>query len=68
MVSNRSERSWSKVVGLGIAVLLLGVVVGVAKDSEVEPAVDPALFQSLEWRNIGPFRGGSCDHGGRCRR
>jgi photosystem II stability/assembly factor-like uncharacterized protein len=58
MVSNRSERSWSKVVGLGIAVLLLGVVVGVAKDSEVEPAVDPALFQSLEWRNIGPFRGG----------
>jgi photosystem II stability/assembly factor-like uncharacterized protein len=23
-----------------------------------EPPVDPALFQNMEWRNIGPFRGG----------
>ncbi len=23
-----------------------------------EPPVDPTLFQSMEWRNIGPFRGG----------
>ena len=22
------------------------------------PAVDPALYQAMEWRNIGPFRGG----------
>ncbi|MFC1640120.1 WD40/YVTN/BNR-like repeat-containing protein [Gemmatimonadota bacterium] len=23
-----------------------------------DPTVDPALFQDMEWRNIGPFRGG----------
>ncbi|MEJ2239411.1 MAG: hypothetical protein P8X82_14010, partial [Gemmatimonadales bacterium] len=23
-----------------------------------EPRIDPELFQGMEWRNIGPFRGG----------
>ena len=26
--------------------------------SDTDYDVDPALFQALEWRNIGPFRGG----------
>ncbi len=43
-----------------LAVLTLLVVAserGQAQDS-TDYAVDPSLFQALEWRNIGPFRGG----------
>ena len=29
--------------------------VGLAQDA---PPYDPALYQAMEWRNIGPFRGG----------
>ena len=49
-------------VGLGLAVLMLmsvgGTMVVQAQEEEPEYAVDPALFQAMEWRNIGPFRGG----------
>ena len=27
-------------------------------DKDAEPAVAPELFQGMEWRNVGPFRGG----------
>src|SRR5436305_11911271 len=29
-----------------------------AKQDAARPAVDPALFQGLKWREVGPFRGG----------
>jgi photosystem II stability/assembly factor-like uncharacterized protein len=32
--------------------------VGVSARQTPAPAIDPALFQELHWRNIGPFRGG----------
>jgi len=42
----------------------IGVAIALAASSSRpvaqsgEPAIRPALFQGLEWRNIGPFRGG----------
>ncbi|MCH8336922.1 MAG: hypothetical protein IIC61_13675, partial [Proteobacteria bacterium] len=40
-----------------LCLLLLAPVTGQSQgDADYE--VDPALFQALEWRNIGPFRGG----------
>lgn len=53
----------SRPVGLPVsclAMLTLFVLTaerGQAQDS-ADYAVDPSLFQALEWRNIGPFRGG----------
>jgi photosystem II stability/assembly factor-like uncharacterized protein len=58
MAESRSTHHLSKVVSLALAALLLGAFTLAAKDSDDEPAVDPTLFQSMEWRNIGPFRGG----------
>ncbi len=43
-----------------LAVLILLVLTserGQAQDS-TDYTVNPSLFQALEWRNIGPFRGG----------
>ncbi|MEE8524591.1 MAG: glycosyl hydrolase, partial [Thermoanaerobaculia bacterium] len=40
---------------LALCLLFAPVVDG---QPEAEPAVDPALFQGMEWRLIGPFRGG----------
>ena len=37
---------------VGVDVAVRGVGVG------VEPTYDPALFQEMRWRHIGPFRGG----------
>ena len=43
--------------GRPLASLLLGL--GIAVSASADPApVDPALFQDLRWRLIGPFRGG----------
>jgi len=40
-----------------LALFVLTTERGQAQDS-ADYAVDPSLFQALEWRNIGPFRGG----------
>ncbi len=37
---------------LATLIVFLPLVAGAAED------VDPKLFQSMEWRGIGPFRGG----------
>jgi len=29
-----------------------------ATAQDADPVVDPAAFQTMDWRNIGPFRGG----------
>ncbi len=41
-----------------VALLLLSLVPLAQAQSETEPAVAPALFQGMEWRLIGPYRGG----------
>ncbi len=51
MISARSVFGFFVLVG----VLSMGMESRLAAQ---EPPVDPALFQSMEWRNIGPFRGG----------
>ncbi|MCA1732816.1 MAG: glycosyl hydrolase, partial [Acidobacteria bacterium] len=38
-----------------LSVLVLAVTAAFAADP---PAVDPKLFDSLEWRDVGPYRGG----------
>jgi len=58
MVESRSKQRWSKVTVWLLGALLLGVLSGAAKETDDEPMVDPMLFQALEWRSIGPFRGG----------
>ncbi|MGE0463982.1 MAG: WD40/YVTN/BNR-like repeat-containing protein [Vicinamibacterales bacterium] len=41
------------------AVLLSGAAASaLAQAQPAAPAIDPALYKALEWRNIGPFRGG----------
>jgi photosystem II stability/assembly factor-like uncharacterized protein len=42
---------------LGILIVLLSTRFGFSED-ETKPLVDPELYGSMEWRNIGPFRGG----------
>ncbi len=41
----------------GLSLLILSAVIAVA-DEGPEPRFDSSLIQALEWRNIGPFRGG----------
>lgn len=42
-----------------LAVLVLGFATwGTPSQASEEAEVDPVLYQSMEWRNIGPFRGG----------
>jgi len=42
-----------------LTALLITMVAGSqAQAAVVKPVYDPQLYQSLEWRNIGPFRGG----------
>ncbi len=38
----------------------VGLLVSLSAQSQgtQDYAIDPVLFQALEWRNIGPFRGG----------
>ena len=38
--------------------LLLLVAVSVPAQGDSQYPVNPELFQALEWRNVGPFRGG----------
>lgn len=47
-------RAVSRFVSVTLA--LLATMTAGAQDGEY--AVDPALYQALEWRNVGPFRGG----------
>ena len=37
---------------------ILSLMVFAAERGQAQGTVDPSLFQALEWRNIGPFRGG----------
>ncbi len=56
----RTVRPVALIPSLLAIVLVLGmsgVAVSAAQEGET-PAVDPALFQDLQWRLIGPFRGG----------
>ncbi|MGA2263611.1 MAG: hypothetical protein ABSH28_19515 [Acidobacteriota bacterium] len=48
-------RGWAN-----IGILMIGcfMLAGEAKEHAQAEAVPPALFQDLQWRNIGPFRGG----------
>ena len=42
-----------------VALFAIAVLVGpTAVYAQDDPAVDPLLFQTMEWRSIGPFRGG----------
>ena len=41
-----------------IALLITVMACSQAQAAAVKPVYDPQLYQSLEWRNIGPFRGG----------
>ena len=41
---------------LWVALLLLALPAG----AQPTQAIDEALFQGMQWRNIGPFRGGRC--------
>src|SRR5205814_450341 len=43
---------------LVLAVLALGGAAPAARAQTASPSVDPARFQELRWRSIGPFRGG----------
>ena len=40
-----------------LALVLIGLPEP-AQAQETEPVVDPSIFQSMQWRSIGPFRGG----------
>src|SRR5438876_174158 len=48
----------ARFVRIGLAVVLAAATLGAAADDTLVPHVDPALFQDLHWRLIGPFRGG----------
>ena len=48
----------ARFVRIGLAVMLAAATLGAAADHAFVPHVDPALFQDLRWRLIGPFRGG----------
>lgn len=41
-----------------VPALLLHYPASAQVPGERESEIDPALFQALEWRNVGPFRGG----------
>ena len=45
-------------VVLVLSVLFAFVTHGAPRDSKSEPTIDPGLFESLQWREIGPYRGG----------
>ena len=42
---------------LWFALVLVGIPEP-ARTQGTEPVVDPSVFQEMEWRSIGPFRGG----------
>src|SRR2546426_1081410 len=48
----------ARFVRIGLGVVLAAATLGAAADDTFVPHVDPALFQDLHWRLIGPFRGG----------
>src|SRR5437773_5254953 len=48
----------ARFVRIGLAAVLAAATLGAAADRAFVPHVDPALFQDLHWRLLGPFRGG----------
>ncbi len=51
----RAATDWSLI---GILVLIAGLGAGVGVLAAQEDGYPPELTQAMEWRNIGPFRGG----------
>src|SRR5262249_60368355 len=45
-------------LGLSASAVAQSVPQRAAPPRAPRPPVDPALYQALEWRNVGPFRGG----------
>jgi photosystem II stability/assembly factor-like uncharacterized protein len=43
---------------LSLSLLAWPAVAVAQNDDAVTPVIDPALYQTMEWRSIGPFRGG----------
>src|SRR5262244_931043 len=49
---------WSRPISF--ALMLTIAVVVVPRGRAAEPTFDSKLLKGLQWRNIGPFRGGRC--------
>src|SRR5262245_15965491 len=55
---------WRSVLLSPLAVVLLASPLAAAKPPQpaastaAKPAVDPALFKAMKWREVGPYRGG----------
>ena len=45
-------------IGVSLALFSSTIVWAAGLEADVPPTYDPALFSALEYRNIGPFRGG----------
>ena len=45
-------------IWLSVPLLSASIAWAVAPEADVPPTHDPALFSALQYRNIGPFRGG----------
>ncbi len=56
-MSLRFRRSLTLALGL-VLLTASAVLPASGKQDPAKPAVDPALFESLKWREIGPYRGG----------
>ncbi len=54
----RSFRFSKSIITGQIAILIFVMVSLPGQAAAVEPVYDPQLYQNLEWRNIGPHRGG----------
>ncbi|MEE8429150.1 MAG: glycosyl hydrolase, partial [Gammaproteobacteria bacterium] len=53
-----SCQSSKSIVFRQIAILIFIIISLQGQVAAAEPVYDPQLYQKLEWRNIGPFRGG----------
>jgi photosystem II stability/assembly factor-like uncharacterized protein len=66
MIQKRSATGFlNRCVGRGLIVItIVGLIITLAlntqaqRDSKPAPKYDPSLFKALQWREIGPFRGG----------
>src|SRR5436309_15476058 len=48
----------ARLARIGLVVALAAITLGASPEPAPVSHVDPALFQELRWRLIGPFRGG----------